>query len=283
MLMLIEQLQATELVPSSEPTRKLCSEVERELHFDVAGQQLQAIAIIGSISVSGHTIKRATPLGKKKKVTIAVPLFAYPKELVISSEKGQHGTHEQHVRAFDWQSKFSIDDVEDWGQLQSQVRFTRKGNTEDVVRKLDTSIVFHCVQKPADAYAVWQRHALLDIGHFSYGPHHYYVWIDLRKHILDRGPESVEMIDRMLEKLGGWAPQWIFYEPHEATETLVDRLCEESEAKGMNVVSRNRTWPISQVQTFASIYSNSCEDGDSDGLITAVFLDDAMISGNEWH
>jgi hypothetical protein len=169
-----------------------------------------------------------------------------------------------------------LDPQEHWSDLEKRAIIRRKGNSEELSRRPSDEISFHCSQKPSEAYAVWQRQNLLEIGHFSYGPHHYYVWIDLRRYLLERSTEANEFVDEAIEQLIKWNPSWIFYEPHETTETLIDRLCEEALVRKLDALSRKHTWPVSDIGAFVNLYGG--ETSKMGGV--AVFIDDGMVTGS---
>ena len=183
------------------------------------------------------------------------------------------------MRAFDWTGDWAIGGNRDWKTAEKRVAITRKGNSEEVTRKPDAPFSVQCAQKSSESFPVWQRHALLEIGHFSYGPHHYFLWVDLRRFILERSPDCQEMLSGMLSALQAWKPDWIFYEPHETAELLVDALCAASVDSRFGTIERERTWPIGQAETLAAFRMKSTEPANQRGWHTAVFIDDGMVTG----
>ncbi|KAF0163142.1 MAG: hypothetical protein FD157_3305 [Rhodocyclaceae bacterium] len=276
--MLLEQLGIDALVPSSDRLRKLCSEVARELGETFTGQK--RYAVVGSIKVSGRTLARAEPRSRSGSTPIHVSLFSYPLHLIAKSKTAAPlSGNDLAMRAFDWTESILPRDDWKWEDVEKSVAITRKGNTEEVTRKPGTPFSVQCKQKSSESFPVWQRHALLELGHFSYGPHHYFLWIDLRRFILERSPDCQEMLLDMLSALNAWSPDWIFYEPHETAELLVDALCEVSADNQIGTIERQRTWPIGQADTLAALRMKTAEIGKETGWRTAVFIDDGMVTG----
>lgn len=277
--MLLEQLAIDALVPSSDRLRKLCSEVERELGEQFTGQV--RYAVVGSVKVSGRTLARAEPRARSSGSPVRISLFAYPWHLIARPQN----TAPQYLdnlamRAFDWTDEGLPRGNLTWESAEKIVSFTRKGNTEEVTKKPDAPFSIESEQKSSESFPVWQRNALLELGHFSYGPHHYFLWIDLRRFILERNPDCEEMLLRMLSILRDWSPDWIFYEPHETAELLVDALCEVSADNDSGILERGRTWPIGQTEAFAAVMMNAVEQAKEAELRTAVFIDDGMVTGS---
>lgn len=278
LVMLMEQLNTTQLVPSSETLRKLCSEVENTAYLETA--ELDRKAIIGSLFVTGRTMQNAAPRPRTKNVELRVPLFVYPAKFISSPGADRFNREEQLVRALDWYSDPKVEFRRASEGRQEGVFLSRIGNTERVRKKPEAPLIFHSRQKPIESYATWQRYSLLEIGHFSYGPHHYYVWVDLRRHIASGTPEAVAMISEMWEKLNEWHPQWIFYEQHETAEALVDKLCEESISRNSDVIVREKTWPISDITVFPPLHGSTGDSHSTGKLGRAVLIDDGMVTGS---
>lgn len=277
LVMLVEQLTATQLVPSSEALRTLCSEVENSAYLETEDSDRKAI--IGSVFVTGRTMENAAPRPRIKDTNLRVPIFVYPINFISGRTGEQYTRQEQLVRALDWclEPKVETRSVND--HQQKGFILIRKGNTEYVSKKPMANLIFHSRQKAIEAYATWQRYSLLEIGHFSYGPHHYYVWIDLRRHISSGTPEALAMISEMWEKLNEWQPQWIFYESHETAEVLVDKLCEESISRNADVIIREKTLPISDIAVFSALHGNPGDNRTPRDHGRAVIIDDGMVTG----
>lgn len=277
--MLLEQLGIDALVPSSDRLRKLCSEVERELGEQFTG--LQRYAVVGSVKVYGRTLERAKPKNKPQGTGFKVSLFVYPSNLIVKPVNTSSPLSDGSVlRAFDWIGSGLPGNDLNWEEAEVSVTISRKGNTEEVTRRPVAPFSIQCAQKPSESFPVWQRHALIDLGHFSYGSHHYFLWTDLRRFIIERSPDCHEMLLGMLSTLQKWSPDWIFYEPHETAELLVDALCEVSADNGLNIIERERTWPIGQAATLVAFKKNMIESKKQINWNSAVFIDDGMVTGN---
>ena len=267
---LVRGFRLRSLVPAADQLRFIASEISYTADVAVstrASDSIQGrIGVLEGVRVTGSTADRVIRGSLAGTPSVIVPLFVYPRTLV-------DGLSQTDVtpRACDWYNftrpeRFGLDASEptlqrlgETGMIRSTSRDSKQESTEEL-----------------RSWEIWDRLDLMELGHFSYGRHHYLVWLDLLRFLAEQTGEAQTLLGDLRQAIERWAPNWIFYFQHEVADAFLGFLREGDLVKvGI--------YPIGDLEMFRAVFSRhlSILSGNASrpSLETALILDDAVVSG----
>lgn len=269
---LAESLRLEGLEPVDESLRYWVREVERNVVFNERSTPSR-VGLLCTTKVGGS---RLAAVGRKLGIgdsLVHVPIMVYPREKIVGTVSSERGPDEQ-PRVFDWAPSRAVVAVGNSAEENPKPRYERRGRSGYVA--------VPATPEPEKGNGRWGRgtsnvllrQELIEFGHFSFGRHHYFVWLNLLKFLLDRSGDCQEMLQAIRAKAEGLAPDWVFYPPHEVTHAFLEQLRDEAGVScDGSPWSAPRCWPLNEIALFEATYGATCRGA------RAILIDDAIVSG----
>jgi hypothetical protein len=164
--------------------------------------------------------------------------------------------------------------------------WARLDTSEHIQRRSQEVMGSYTVKSPAEAYDQWQTLSLLQIGHLSYGRHHYFATCDLVTFLSERTPDAFDLVHTWATDIASLKPLCVLYIPHLANDILVDRLVNHAEREGLtdfpsgsvlpvNPARGRSLWPSKQLGPSVLAALDA-----ADRTRAIVILDDALVTGD---
>ncbi|MCK9390687.1 MAG: phosphoribosyltransferase [Syntrophales bacterium] len=274
MVLHAQALRAKSILPSTDALRHLATVIQSQSYLDEKGPTV----IIDAISATGLIRNIAFSMLLENEKAVFLPAFNYPQSQIEDKQGKNKKQQGIALRLFDWLplERYNVEwDIEG---KPLNVRLWRKGNSAEVAAMPKDRIVYVNKQGPKDAYAIWQRDELINIGHFSYGTHHWFVGANLKRFVVERSSDSREMFKEMLDTIERWKPSWIFFVSHETTEALIQSLWREAEQGKQQVITEDNSWSLGDIAGFSALMTPDSKD-ELIGNKIAIILDDATVTG----
>jgi len=270
----ISLLKGSTIYPLSSNLESLASEISNRLSEEKADSA--NIVYLGSVWVSGGELSKHLNDSQR---TVVLPILLYPQINIVDEHTNFVPVKQPNIRVLEW--------LDIGSSIIKESSTQRIGHSEYVTQKPRESLEIISEESPQEYYNTWQNYELVNIGHYSYSDHHYFVWISLKSFLHSNTPDSLKMIEYFASKIEELQPCAILYAAHEVSEIFADKLSHRLESVKNSEELSKRFFPVSPGSFKSYIGIKEFDEA----LMTTpsqveipksniLFLDDALISGN---
>jgi len=267
-LSLLFMTECKRITTTAQSLHFVCSEYNRHFNLRIDNNS-GSVCEISNVVVDGDKIRIRSEINKNARSVFSIPIFIYPDKLIECHKDNPIYRNEPQIRLLDWNVNVCHNGHGNLIPGEDETILKRKSDTAEMM-SIDCELKVAQVKDDVHLLRVCRRNNLLKIGHYSYGKHHYFAWIDLRKLLAEKTPDSTEMIDACIREINDIKPDLIVYKPHEVVDAFLNRLLVE--VKQNDEVNISKMWPITD--TIALSWATESKKPD-----LVLYIDDGLVTG----